>query len=80
MADWPINQSTNQRSVTTRVAGHLGPPGYGLVTMTNIAAAVRQTPEQAFAEWAWEMVSRLHLHMMDRGGEEAQGAVNSARQ
>ena len=29
------------------------------------------------AEWAWEMVSRLHLHMMDRGGEEAQGAVNS---
>ena len=23
------------------------------------------------------MVSRLHLHMMDRGGEEAQGAVNS---
>ena len=35
-ADWPINQSTNQRPVTTRVAGHLGPPGYGLVTMTNI--------------------------------------------
>ena len=46
---------------------HLGSshPGYGLVTMTNIAAAVRQTPEQAFAEWAWEMLSRLHLHMMD---------------
>ena len=46
---------------------HLGSshPSYGLVTMTNIAAAVRQTPEQAFAEWAWEMLSRLHLHMMD---------------
>ena len=40
-------------------------PSYGLVTMTNIAASVRQTPEQKFAEWAWEMLSRLHLHMMD---------------
>ena len=45
--------------------------------MTNIAAAVRQTPEQAFAEWAWETVSRLHL--MDRGGAEARGAAASDR-
>jgi len=51
--------------------------GYGIVstsmvTMTNL---VRQTPEQLFTEWGWEMLSRLHLHRMDRSPGEVRGMI-----
>ncbi len=36
--------------------------------VSNLASKLRRTPEQAFTAWAWEMCSRLRLHLNDRNG------------
>ena len=41
-----------------------------LVSITSLATAHTQ-----FVNWAWETVSRLHLHMMDRGVIESRGIL-----
>ena len=52
--------------------------GTGMVAtgVGSVAALVTSNPAHQFTAWAWETLSRLHLHMMDRGEEEARGMMN----
>ena len=35
-------------------------------SVTTVTALVSTSPSAQFTAWAWELLSRLHLHMMDR--------------
>ena len=43
----------------------------GFRNLASVARAIRKTPEQRFASWAWETLSRLHLHHFDQHVEMA---------
>jgi len=36
-----------------------------------------QTPEHVFLQWAWEMFSRLHLHLFDQSDSVVWNAVSN---
>ena len=38
----------------------------GFRNLASVTRAIRKTPEQRFASWAWETLSRLHLHHFDQ--------------
>ena len=38
----------------------------GFRSLASVARAIRKTPEQRFSLWAWETLSRLHLHHFDQ--------------
>ena len=40
--------------------------------VSHLAGKLRKTPEQIFTAWAWEMVSRLRLHIFDRDAKHTQ--------
>ena len=52
--------------------------GTGMVAtgVGSVTALVTSNPAHQFTTWAWETLSRLHLHMMDRGEKEARGMMN----
>ena len=52
--------------------------GAGMVAtgVGSVTALVTSNPAHQFTTWAWETLSRLHLHMMDRGEQEAQGMMS----
>ena len=42
----------------------------------SVTDLVTSNPSHQFTTWAWETLSRLHLHMMDREEQEARGMMN----
>ena len=56
---------------------HSGDPGgQGSRSLANMAmASFSAGPGGVFLAWAWVMVSRIHLHMMDRSREESMATL-----
>ena len=48
----------------------------GFRNLTSVARAIRKTPEQRFSSWAWETLSRLHLHHFDQAIDNKTFKIN----
>ena len=65
-------------AITEVETKHAASEGEGMVAsgVGTVTSLVTTNPANQFATWAWETLSRLHLHMMDRGDQEALGMMN----
>jgi hypothetical protein len=67
-----IKSATNKDNSALDVSQVAEGGGYHLLlsegfrNLASVTRAIRKTPEQRFASWAWETLSRLHLHHFDQ--------------